>query len=1150
MEPVITLFPPLLPVPETSSGKPCIVSPDTAFSRVDPGTYTLRFTTPLPDEDEFEVIRFSRAGCIAEAVVSDSSGILARQTHYGSYTDWNVILKRGCADPDGCSGNGKCHTLTITLSLREDAESTSPFQGEKLPCSLLYLRLPGSCFADLYVKTAADAPAPAFDVFCPVLLKEQQELSVEITVTEAREPFREVGRVSALPSVLAHFSDLPSEGGSPDPADAPLYEADDICTPRFKKSGMPVRVPVRDAQMWTPSDPALYRVTAKLYDENGQLLETVTQTAGLASVSRDGASVYLNGEKLFLKGLAYREPLKSEHRDAARELALFREAGVNYLRSLYYPFSNSFLDLCSANGILTEQSAPFFGVGQTLPAFQNAPAKRPLFVSQAAEMVLTGRSYPCVLLWSLGDDCVWGDSFRLSARAVRSLDPGRLFAFHLPMTIPEDDLKPDVWSVHYAPWNLPSDRCYDQFVIFHTPGTDDAPGYAVGEAEGLGLPVLHDAFALIPCHDLEDLDRDPGIHEFWGESILRFVREFESREGTLGGAVMAAVDEDGSFHPSLAGYRYGILDASGCPKPEYWHLKMAYGHAHTAAYGYGAEAASSPEGNGCGADAALSPEENGCGADAALSPEENGCGAEAVPSPGGKNCGVSASPSAEGNNSAPKALKVLEETDVLIIENDRIRAVVDRSTGLFAGIGIRGGEAVRMTEQAGNPQPEGCCEGTLSDTCPGDNESPMEPLICSGPFLNAGRYLLGDWHCSALSWETAGEGVQVIAEGFYGDEQKTGVRFKTSLFPDGMLDCRCTILSLGRPMPHRVKAGIGLDPGGLTEFGIKWLLPAAFDRFSWKRQALWPQYPPEHIGRPEGTAFKSTPEDFLSQKFHVQSAQLSSGDASGPSLCLSSSGDQHIRLSLSPEPALFHAFLKRRQQNADKCILSPGPGNEQAGHQDSCVGVTLSPVPENEAAFPQADVDLPSGEFMECRFGGEWYAVYDPAGGGELMSREAGAFCEIRFTGTGIALRGTTDRIRGLFDIELDGKTAASGISAHTPSVYFPSMSRGYEKRYHQLLFRIDGLPMGEHLCRLIVRGEKEPEAQDCFISLESAEVLRPDHPEMLMLHVNEDFNYPRLVYGNYMRPAVLKAAGDEASCRLYLLPGPARPCCTGIKEK
>ncbi len=900
------------------------------FTLISPGHFqaVLHETDFLPASPaDCSILRFSRTGCRASLCITNSLGDSLHFSHYGTYTDWECDIS-GLLYPHA-------FPLNLTLSLEADERTLSPYQKAGIFGRIMLIQVPSLHFNDFSIRTVQIDNHWNFEICCPVsAFSPQTAVSVLIETPEGTPVYS---------------------------AEQPLSDTDcRICAV------------IPSSHLWNLSDPYLYHITLSLL-QNGLTVEQCDKTAGLCHIEKRGQQILLNGTPVKLRGLAYREPLSDEPFDPAADLELFRKANVNYLRSLYYPFSESFLSLCDKAGILIEQSAPIDGVGQTLPANQNAPALRPLFLNQYHEMVLRDRSHPSVLLWSLGNDCVWGDQFRQGLSVIKTLDPDRLINFHLPMTIPQDDWIPDVWSMQHSAWNLETDICYDQMVIFHTHGADNAIGYAVGQAQDYKLPVLHDAYALVPVYDRDALDKEDGIHEFWGESLSRFWENIRSTTGALGGAVMAAVDETETFHPSLKDYCYGILDKNHQPKPEYWHVRMAY--------------------------------------------QED-------------------------------SFTITQSPEQWIIKNSCITCTLDPNTGLLTGLWKN-----------------------------------KEQLICSGPFLHTGRFRLDPWQLISVHAEPVVKDVCLNISGQYGDI--CSVTFTMILSEYGELSVSCHLDSVNRPMPHTVKSGIGLDPGGLDEFGIRFILPSDMDTLQWTRKALWPQYPAEHIGRPRGTALKENPSDFCSLKANITDASVSSDTKVLRVYPLSG---QSLRLAMNTDP---------------HCILD-----------DRDSGSTLAHI----------------------HWSGSWYPVEDRAGlinHTEMMAHDANASCCIRFRGTGLTVFGTTDRIRGCCDIWIDGKLHLSQISQHTPAVQFPAMSRGYEKRYHQVLFSVNSLPYGEHTCRIIVTGTKEPSSQETWISIDSAEIIHPDYPDQIAMIICQDYNYPRLTQGNYMRPAVMIKAQDEITCHL-----------------
>ncbi|MDI6828142.1 MAG: hypothetical protein QME62_06645 [Armatimonadota bacterium] len=79
----------------------------------------------------------------------------------------------------------------------------------------------------------------------------------------------------------------------------------------------------------------------------------------------------------------------------------------------------------------------------------------------------------------------------------------------------------------------------------------------------------------------------------------------------------------------------------------------------------------------------------------------------------------------------------------------------------------------------------------------------------------------------------------------------------------------------------------------IQELGWTFEMPNEYNRFSWKRQALWPVYPKTHIGRPTGTALPDSASvhltnitrpdafDFNSTKYNCNWASLTNSQGKG-----------------------------------------------------------------------------------------------------------------------------------------------------------------------------------------------------------------------------------------------------------------------------
>lgn len=860
--------------------------------------------------------------------------------------------------------------------------------------------------------------------------------------------------------------------------------------------------PCPDVGLWDPEHPRLYRAEISM-EEDGRLTARKDASVGFRILEKRDEGIYWNHRALKLRGICYREHTE-DWEGSRRDLELFARANVNFIRSIYGPFSSRLLSLCDEMGFLVEDTAPFYEIGQTKAATQDLPHCREDFLAPVRRMLEDG-CHVSILIWSLGENCAWGANFREAAACIRSVDPVRPLTFHLPMSVPEEEEPLDIWPVHYIDWKQPFDVCFDQMVIFHTPGAENEIGYMTAQASRV-KPVLHEIWSPVACHNRDEIGRDGGIRDFWGESIRRFALKAWKTPGCLGGAVLAGVDEDGGFE-GMGQYEWGVLTAAHEPKPEYRHLQEAYAPAAilSAALEEG-ELAIQVENRFLYTDLSecrllINGREP---AGTALRGEPGSVTEYRIPleEDGGERISGTAPAYSSRHHVPPQKAgeRLLPGKAVHITVEDRAgnrryggitlggkpweeTSVSDERKPTAAGEDIA--DPLTITWEKGEGVKDGEADSLLvhnrtfayrfsqaacllTEAFAGGRK-----LLAGGPRLNCARLLLGEWIGKGLGAEYAGNCVQVTITGSY--QGVMDICFRISLWPDGTMDTSYEILRLYRHMPHTVKAEIGMDPGGLNEKGAAYLLADGMRAFFWDCGE----------GREE-TALAG--EEAWVSRHGIFGALLQAADGAG--VCVCSDGSDSIRLEREP-------------------LLTPG------------------------AVVDDTDERM--------RFSGSWLRLADPCGdrnGTETLSKSAGDTVGLTFFGTGIRLYGPLDINSGLCDILLDGQTAAEHISQYPDKVDFPGMSRGYEKRYGQLLWEIHGLPEGEHELLVRVTGKAEPGAQSAYTSVDYAVLEGSRYPEGIWMNVNQDYNYARLVRGCYKRPKVTLTPGVRERFRMKLLPG------------
>lgn len=181
-----------------------------------------------------------------------------------------------------------------------------------------------------------------------------------------------------------------------------------------------------NARPWTLDAPKLYSIRAELLDGSGAVTDEKTVRFGFRTAEFRRSGFYLNGERVFLRGLnrhqsypymGYAAPEVLQREDAR---ILKEELCCTAVRTSHYPQSRHFIDACDELGLL---------VFTEIPGWQHIgdAAWKRRSVENVREMVTQYRNHPSVILWgvrineSLDDD----DFYRETNALAHSLDPSR-----------------------------------------------------------------------------------------------------------------------------------------------------------------------------------------------------------------------------------------------------------------------------------------------------------------------------------------------------------------------------------------------------------------------------------------------------------------------------------------------------------------------------------------------------------------------------------------------------------------------------------------------------------------------------------------------------------------------------------------------------
>ena len=194
-------------------------------------------------------------------------------------------------------------------------------------------------------------------------------------------------------------------------------------------------------KLWDPEHPNLYTLILEMPDE------VITDRVGLRKISVEGNVVLLNGQPIKFRGINRHDSdpvtgpaLDVEH--LLRDLRMFREYNFNAVRTSHYPNAPMFYQLCDEFGFMVIDEADHESHGtqklyhpdmswKAYTARWGQPmADNPDWLEATVDRmqlcVQRDKNRPCVVIWSVGNECAYGCCFEAALKWTKAFDPSRL----------------------------------------------------------------------------------------------------------------------------------------------------------------------------------------------------------------------------------------------------------------------------------------------------------------------------------------------------------------------------------------------------------------------------------------------------------------------------------------------------------------------------------------------------------------------------------------------------------------------------------------------------------------------------------------------------------------------------------------------------
>lgn len=235
-------------------------------------------------------------------------------------------------------------------------------------------------------------------------------LNVRLTIDDRDE----VGEGQAKQYVVKLFDPNNSEVGNTKVKAFAVHGGEVLCT-----------IELDNPLLWSAETPHLYTVRVIQQDASGKDEMAFSTKYGFRKIEIRNSLVYINGQRIFFKGVNRHDTSPRYGRattteEMLRDVTLMKQNNINTIRTSHYPNEAKMYAMYDYYGLYTCDEADL--EDHANQSISDRPSWIPSFVDRIDRMVLRDRNHPSVVMWSLGNEAGNGENFRDCYAAARKLD--------------------------------------------------------------------------------------------------------------------------------------------------------------------------------------------------------------------------------------------------------------------------------------------------------------------------------------------------------------------------------------------------------------------------------------------------------------------------------------------------------------------------------------------------------------------------------------------------------------------------------------------------------------------------------------------------------------------------------------------------------
>ena len=397
------------------------------------------------------------------------------------------------------------------------------------------------------------------------------------------------GNLKAEVTLRSFAGDAPTgmvEAVLRDAKDKTIYQAKEAVT----NLKVTFSAKVKRVRLWSAEKPNLYKLDI-IY--NG---DTIHERVGFREVRIAGPRLLINGKMVYIKGVNHPESNDSLGHVTTRDIIMhdisrMKQLNINAVRTSHYPLHPLWLQLCDEYGIYVIDEANIENHGMGSLTYFNDTTRHPAYLPEwkMAHMDRIHRMFyrnrPCVIGWSMGNECGNGEVFHEQYRWLKQQDSSRFVMFEQAWENENADVVAPMypnfgWMKNYAKHGrmFSAER--------YGTGKFNAPARGIPADDPLkARPFIMCEYAHMQGNsggNLQELwdviKASPNmqggfIWDFEDQGIRRTINEntdhrtYHMYNGGMGSYIWPLEENSGCD---------GMLAADGTPKPQAWEVKKVY----------------------------------------------------------------------------------------------------------------------------------------------------------------------------------------------------------------------------------------------------------------------------------------------------------------------------------------------------------------------------------------------------------------------------------------------------------------------------------------------------------------------------------------------------------------------------------------------